>query len=1048
VKFVLFRGSSNNQFLVVLLGLFLSASLFIPVFSLAQNQTAEPQSSPSPTSSPSPSPSPTPVTGLHQWGAVTLFHGLPSDRVLAIAQGSDGVMWFGTEGGLARFDGRRTQTITDSQLPTGRILTLRTDQNGALWIGTDNGAARMYEGSFHSIREVSGQPVTAIINPESRRIVMATEGGLIFECLTKSDGSLETHPLLSDPLESADADRPGPLPITSLTVVNNKLLAGTLSRGLLQIANGRAETVQLRPQSFFIRALEAGSGDKILAGVRGRKEESGFYRASKRLDVPTGTVLSIRAADDDVWVGTDGRGVFRFSGPNERPKQFTFDGTAGGLRSDHVYSIFVDREQVIWFGTDRGVCRYDPNSPRAEAIGDNPDSNFVRTLFRDNTGRIFAGTNRGLFVYSNSEKQWQPVKELARSIIYSIQQDDAGRLLVGSGSGFFVSMNPVSTTSLVDETFTRLETASGNADSVGSIRAITKFRGKHYIASFGRGLGVLEGGRVRQLWPRDGLSRDVISLFDAGNELLIGTTNEGVISFDGQQGSAASRYDIAKGTAVRSIVSTADGSVWLGTGRGVYLCRQGSDCVLVTPNFDARSLTVSSSKQTSQPEVWCATTGGGLIKIALDQQLGPVLSQFDNEQGLPSQNAFAALPNYDDDGGLLIGTNRGVVRYKPGRVAPVLYATRIISKRVHQAFELARGLTLEYPQNSLLLDVSAISSRTFPEQFQYGFLLSDSAGKIIKQKLSRESQFAMEGLAPGTYTVVARALTKDLLPSEPLSFQFSVAKAPFPWTSTALAVLLALALLGLLWATLERRRISRTSAALVEANRELAGARFDLANEAERERQRIARDLHDQTLADLRHLLLLSDQLPSNGEARNSSVFRSEIESISQEVRRICEDLSPSVLQNVGFAAALEFALSHAVQLAPPERKFEYEFVCDETLEERTSLPSNVQMQIYRIAQEVVNNICRHAAPKRVRMEVTAPVSGDFMLRIEDDGRGFDPAEIRSNDGRGLANMQARASLIGAETSWAKRDGGGTVFTLHKQEKVPTEPASSRDSRY
>jgi signal transduction histidine kinase len=241
--------------------------------------------------------------------------------------------------------------------------------------------------------------------------------------------------------------------------------------------------------------------------------------------------------------------------------------------------------------------------------------------------------------------------------------------------------------------------------------------------------------------------------------------------------------------------------------------------------------------------------------------------------------------------------------------------------------------------------------------------------------------------------------------------------------------LLALALLALLWAVLERRRIVATSAALVDANRDLADARMSLANEAERERRRIARDLHDQTLADLRHLALLTDQLKPNGEQAQSSTLRQEIESISQEVRRICEDLSPSVLQNVGFAAALEFALSHAVQDAPVEKRFDYEFRCDDAIEERSQLPPSVQMQIYRIVQEAVNNIWRHAEATHVKMLVSANDVGDFLLRLEDNGCSFD-LQNRKPDGRGLANMRARAGLIDAEISWEKGEARGTVFTL------------------
>ncbi|MDQ2921974.1 MAG: ATP-binding protein, partial [Acidobacteriota bacterium] len=786
-----------------------------------------------------------------------------------------------------------------------------------------------------------------------------------------------------------------------------------------------------------------------------RKDEPGLLTGAgfsdlARNETATGTVNTIRNIGPDLWVATDGRGVFVFSDKN-KVKRLTFDGTGGGLRSDHVSAIFQDREGVIWFGTDRGVCRYDPNSARVESVGDSAESNFVRTLYQTSTGQLLAGTNRGLFVYSASSSGWNSVAGLGGNIIYSLAEDNSGRLLVGSAGGFFVGPTLSRETKLEPQTFTRFETSSGNVDGVGSIRSIAQFRGAVYIASYGRGVEKFEANRLTNIWSANStIPRDVISLFAEGDRrLLVGTATDGVFAYDGAEVKAEPAFAKLKGSTVRSMQSTPDGSLWFATNHGVYLCKAGSDCILAAPGVEARFLARDSDGK--QNELWCGTSGSGLLKISLDDQLGPpglIVSQLDAEQGLPSQNVFAVRAETNTDGSesLLIGTSRGVARYQPGRTTPTLYATRVISKRVHSPGELASGLSLEYPQNSLLLDVAAISSRTFPEQFQYAFTLVEAGGKVIRQKLSRESQFTMEGLAPGKYRVTARAFSKDLVSSDPLSFELSIAKAPFPWTSTALAILLALALLALLWAILERRRITRTSAALFDANRELADARLNLANEAERERRRIARDLHDQTLADLRHLMLLSDQLPINGDSNigkrlDPSVMRTEIESISQEVRRICEDLSPSVLQNVGFAAALEFALSHAVQDAPGEKRFEYEFDCDESIEEHTQLPANVQMQIYRIVQEAVSNIWRHAGATHVKMSVDATPGGDFLLQLQDNGRDFDPGEHKNLEGRGLANMRARASLIEAEISWEKFPEGGTVFTLQLKTAGASRPS-------
>ncbi len=987
---------------------------------------------------------------LHQWGAVTLFHGLPSDRVRAVAQGTDGAMWFGTDAGLARYDGRRTQTITSSNLPTGKVLALRIDPDGALWIGTEGGASCYVDGQFHLIKDVEGKAITAIIAPERGRSFLASDEGVIFECSLDANGTSKVRQVPPVPLRSADEERPGPLQITSLAMVKGVLYAGTRSRGLLALEGVELMEIQSKPRPFFIGSVEADAQGRMLIGSSSKDDDGALYDSSdplhpKLIDGATGSISSIRTdARGDLWVGTDSRGVFHYRG-SQRIAHYTFDGTAGGLRSDHIYSIFVDREDVVWFGTDRGVCRFDPFALRIETISENPESNFVRALLQTTDGRLFCGTNRGLFVRDAMNPAWTSVPELAQKTVYSIVEDANGKLLVGSASGLYISDN-----ALRDKNkpfILKLQNVSDTSKtSTESIRAITQFQGHTYVATFGRGLERIDDSRRTLVWPtekQDTGTREVVSVYtDSTNRLWIGTATSGVFVYDGKSVKSEPVLNELTGSAVWSIDGTNDGWLWIATSRGLYSFWQGN-LSKVLPDVDARRV-MEIGPQGSSREAWCATAGNGLVRVSLDQQFGVMSARLDAEQGLPSQSAFVLSHDASatNDGALLIGTSRGLARYDPGRTSPILTVTRLIGQRIHTVDEVRSGFNLEYPQNSLLLDVAAASSRTFPEQFQYAFLLFNGKNELIKKKFAHDAQFSMEDLRPGKYRVEVRAYTADLIASDPLKFEFNVARAPFPWTTAALSALLLLALVALIWAIIEHRRIAHAGAALALANHELADARLRLANEAETERSRIARDLHDQTLADLRRLLLLTDQLPAeqsengNGAGLDPASFREEIESVSNEIRRICEDLSPSVLENVGLAAALEWALADAVAHLPESRKFEYEFDCDEELEERIQFPPGVRMQIYRIVQEAVSNISRHAAAAHVRLSVYYTDLNGLVLRLTDNGAGFDLRDKKAGRGRGLANIRARASLIEADVSWSRNPSGGTIFVLRKANVV------------
>ncbi|HEV2705693.1 MAG TPA: two-component regulator propeller domain-containing protein [Pyrinomonadaceae bacterium] len=1060
-------------------------------------------------SSPTPTPEPdeqedtqasSALVNLHQWGAVTLFHGLPSDRVRAIAQDPDGAMWFGTDAGLARYDGRRTQTVVAEGLSARRILALATDDEGTLWVGTDEGAlVRPANGDFHPVAGTQGKSVTAIAAPAARRAVLATDDGLLLECRRAADDSLSVETVTErlTPAAASTTPRSKPLELTSLVVRGETVFVGTRGRGTLVVERGEVRDVPVRPRAFFVEALAESASGEVVLGAQTTPADSGLYRLEESLDPrtleplrasrvaggATGAVTALRFHQNgDLFVGTDAQGVFRYR-DGQRLEHFTFAGTAGALRSDRIYSIFTDREGVAWFGTDRGVCRYDPHGPRVESLSPDAGSNFVRALYRTRDGRLLCGTNRGLFVHDEKTEAWRGVAGLEDKTVFAVKEDAEGRLLVGTTSGLYTlrSVEPLGDAQTVNrkvsaeaETFeeTREEAAkeSGEIVAAGSVRAVALLGGATYVATEGGGVERLDEGGARRalVWPAGaggeaGRAPEVVSLYadEARGRLWIGTAARGVFFFDGERVSSDPALAALGASPVWGLSGSGTGGwLWLATGHGLYAYKPGGVPVEIAPGLDVRDVVATDASSASAgeaAEAWCATSGGGVLRVSLDGEFGVITSRLDAEKGFPSQSTFAVLPIRDESetghAALLVGTARGLVRYEPGSVAPTLAPARVTASRPRQLEELREGLKLEYPQTSLVLDVAATGSRTFPEQFQYAFLLYDAAGQIIKRKLSHESQFQADNLPAGRYRVVARAYTIDLVASAPFAFEFEVARAPFPWTTASLSVLLALSLVALLWGYVQHKQTVRAGTELMEANRQLAAARLQLANEAESERRRIARDLHDQTLADLRRLLLLADEaqeaVGSNGsngsngdhaehgrrETLDPTVLRAEIESISHEVRRICEDLSPSVLENVGFTAALEWALAERVAHLPADSKFAYEFVCDEGLEERLDFAPGVQMQIYRIVQEAVSNVSRHAQATRVRLTVGVEGDGDFVVTLEDNGRGFDPQDKRARKGRGLAGIRARATIIDAEVKWSRRraeEGGGMVFQLRK----------------
>jgi len=225
--------------------------------------------------------------------------------------------------------------------------------------------------------------------------------------------------------------------------------------------------------------------------------------------------------------------------------------------------------------------------------------------------------------------------------------------------------------------------------------------------------------------------------------------------------------------------------------------------------------------------------------------------------------------------------------------------------------------------------------------------------------------------------------------------------------ATAFSFGLILAAATILQARRLEKRVEEKYEESLQAQRQLKELSKRLVNAEERERRAISRELHDEVGQSLSALLMDVENLA--GTPNEDNVFREGLRNIKMlaencvnEVRNIALLLRPSMLDDLGLVAALEWQAREVSQRTG---------MLVETVEENVSdnLPEEHKTCVYRIVQEALNNCSKHAYARNVRVLVRQE-PGRLQLSIEDDGKGFDPGRAR---GLGLVGMNERVSQLG-----------------------------------
>lgn len=227
--------------------------------------------------------------------------------------------------------------------------------------------------------------------------------------------------------------------------------------------------------------------------------------------------------------------------------------------------------------------------------------------------------------------------------------------------------------------------------------------------------------------------------------------------------------------------------------------------------------------------------------------------------------------------------------------------------------------------------------------------------------------------------------------------------------------------------------------ALDRLNVALQAAQRRLMTEREQERKALARELHDSMIQDLLSFNYRLEDLEGHTadvqQRAELTELRADIRTIVSDLRRLCSDLRPPTIDSHGLTAAIR---SHAQEWADKYR-VGLDLDVDSAL---GRLPEPIELSIFRIVQEALNNVRKHASARHVRLSLQRTASAHLLLRLEDDGLGMtEPvnlATLSATKHFGLLGISERVALLGGSMRIDTARQGGVALSIEIPSPSPT----------
>jgi signal transduction histidine kinase/ligand-binding sensor domain-containing protein len=984
--------------------------------------------------------------------------GLPDGNITAIAQTPDGYLWLGTFRGLARFDGARFATIGendgDGAFPGGRISELLVDAQGRLWVAGDGGELGYFQkGVFVQVTSAGGVTVVGKnrpgVAPKEVAIHSTHSRGLPAADLAEdSTGTIwfrfgSTGLVRARDGEAVMVTATNGLPTTEVLALvpdrgRRPWLLGTdglfrwSADGWSRIATtrgtlpGPAVACPSRSDGFWLVVPHApGTGGGQVIHLPNTLASRHFEVTPWFSDLQRSKVTAIwEDQTGRIWLGTHWGGVM-FADETGHWRQAE---SAGPLSQSLVLSLFQDEQGAIWVGTlGEGLHRLVPRVVKTLQLPASNRDFLITTVCAAPSGNVWVGTDTA-GVFRLTEGKWTHfgAEEGLNGPVYSILEDRHTNVWCGVGTHVLQFLNgrftrtsePVLNAGHALALFEDREgavwagTSRGAAHCEGNrtilrslgasvtgveIRAFGQdAAGDIWVGTIAQGAFCIRSNRVEHFGPKEGLTNpDARSVWCSGNEVWIGTLGDGLFRFrDGKFQHIGNADGLLDGT-INGILEDGQGEMWFTTYNGLFGCsleelshyQPGR-----TPGLSCRWFSVKDGLDFRT----CSGSGQPVISRGKDGRIW-----FSNQSSLGVLDPQAGI--------------------KRGRSRKLLVESIVVDG---QAKEIQPNGSFRVPSGFHSLEIHYTSPDLIsPASLRFRYRMQGYEDEWVEAGERRVAyynrlpparyQFEIMAGGPGeNWRQWSRDFTLDVVP------RFHELRRVQVGGSVALLAILA----GSVWVT-GRARLRRRL------------EKIEALNALERERHRIARDLHDDLGAGLAEVVLLGelarqDEVPAGEMKEQVSDMTEKARQLVAAMDEIVWTVNP---RNDSVPNLASYVAEHA-------RKFFSSATIHCRLDITADLPllpvpAAARHNLFLAVKEALHNVLKHSRANEVwlRMRFAA---GEFTLEVQDDGQGFDSIGV-SGHGDGLENMRHRLESVGGHTLITSQPSHGTTvrFSLPVAEK-------------